>query len=264
LPEFYQNSSRILPEFLVFIRVLSEFYQSFIRVLSEFYLDLSDHPIGKYIDKTIPDEYTNIPKEVNEYFITFNINNHNDLINEVNEKMKNQDIGLFETNCEPDINNELQLEDIKELQKLFKPNKRIEEERKEKESEIHLDKYSVLHIRTGDEHINKGIESKILKRVEDNLNKFKLPSNVLLLSDSKEIKEILHKKYKYKIIESDIIHLGYLESEKKEQGIISTLIEFSIMCGAEKIYSLSVYDWISGFSTMASKLYNIPIEKYKI
>jgi len=230
----------------------------------KFYLDLSEHPIGKYINQTIPKEYMNLPKEVNEYFISFNINNHNELINKVNEIMNKEDIAFFETNCEPEINKELQIEDIKELQTLFLPNDYLKDKLNNIKSELNLDKYSVLHIRTGDNNINKSLDSKIIQHVEDSLEKISLPNNILLLSDSKELKEYLHEKKRYQRRDSDIIHLGYLDSNNKEEGIESTLIDFFLICGAEKIYSLSVYDWNSGFSSMASKLYDIPIEKYKI
>jgi hypothetical protein len=66
------------------------------------------------------------------------------------------------------------------------------------------------------------------------------------------------------MMSSEIIHLGYLNSENKEIAIENTLIDFFLICGAKKIYSLSVYDWNSGFSIMASRLYDIPVEKYKI
>jgi hypothetical protein len=229
-----------------------------------FYIDFSNHPISSYLNQTIPEQYKNTQKEVNEYFIWFNIPEHNNLINEVNDKMKNQDVGLFQTNCEPDIIKELDKNDMINIQKLFIPNDYLQEKINNVKRELNLDKYSVLHIRTGDDNINKSLNSRIIQSVEDNLKKINLPENVLLLSDSKELKEYLYQKYKYKILESDIIHLGYLNSDNKEQGIESTLIDFFLICGAEKIYSLSVYDWNSGFSTMASKLYDIPIEKYVI
>jgi hypothetical protein len=229
-----------------------------------FYLDLTEHPIGKYINKTIPDNYLNLSNEINEYFINFNIFNHNDLITEVNTKMNTNDIGFFETNLEPELNKELTLEDKKQIQELIKPNEYLQNKIDNIKNELNLNNYSVLHIRTGDENINKGLNSKIINSVEEKLNNIKLPENILLLSDSKELKEYLNNKYKFKIINSDIIHLGYLNSENKEKGIESTLIDFFVICGADKIYSLSVYDWNSGFSTMASRIYDIPIEKYKI
>jgi hypothetical protein len=229
-----------------------------------FYIDFSNHPISSYLNQTIPEQYKNTQKEVNEYFIWFNIPEHNNLINEVNDKMKNQDVGLFQTNCEPDINKELDKNDMINIQNLFIPNDYLQEKINNIKTELNLKNYLVLHVRTGDDNINKSLNSRIIQSVEDNLKKINLPENVLLLSDSKELKEYLHQKYKYKILESDIIHLGYLESDNKKKGIESTLIDFFLLCGAGKIYSLSVYDWNSGFSTMASKLYDIPIEKYVI
>ena len=229
-----------------------------------FYIDISEHPIGKYINSTIPDQYTKLPNKINEFFYFYNVHNHNELIDKVNETMKVEDIGIFETNLEPEINNELQNNDMINLRELFIPNDYLQDRIQNIKLELGLDKYSVLHIRTGDSNINKGLNSKIINSVEEILDKIKFTENVLLLSDSSELKLYLKKKYNFKILESEIIHLGFLESENMENGIESTLIDFFLICGASYIYSLSVYGWNSGFSLMASKLYMIPIEKYII
>ena len=230
----------------------------------DFYLDLTSHPIGKYITQNIPNNLLNLDKEVDEYFIEFNIFNHDNLIEEVNKKMENQDIGLFETNCEPKIVNEITNEDKLKLQQIIKPNLYLQNKIDSIKDELNLVNYSILHIRTGDNNINKGLDSKLIASVENQLSKINLPNNILLLSDSNELKIYLNEKYNYNIIQSEIIHLGYLNSNNKDSGIESTLIDFFLICGSNKIYSLSVYDWNSGFSTMASRIYDIPIEKYKI
>lgn len=229
-----------------------------------FYLDLTEHPIGKYITQTIPNNLIKLNNHIHEYFFNSNIFNHNNLINNVNEIMKNNDIGLFETNCESYIVKELSENDKKALQNIIKPNNYLENKLNEIKSNFNLNNYSILHIRTGDDNINKSLQSTIISSVEKILSKIKLPENILLLSDSHELKEYLSKKYKYKIINSEIIHLGYLNSNNKDIGIESTLIDFYLICGSNKIYTLSVYDWNSGFSKMASIIYNVPIENYKI
>ena len=280
--EQYDNKKIIIHKAQIFLKDTDGFQAGFGDILKgtfsiysisknfnyTFYVDLTEHPIGKYIKQTIPNEYIKLPNELHEYFIqsipSIRLNGPNELVNKVNIVMETENIGIFQTNYEPNINNELDKNDMLLLQELYKPNEYLQEKINNVKAELNLDKYLVIHIRTGDDNINKGLDSKIIKRVEDNLNKFKLSDNVLLLSDSNEIKLYLNKKNNYKILESDIIHLGYLNSDNKEQGIESTLIDFFLICGAEKIYSLSVYDWNSGFSTMASKLYDIPIEKYVI
>ena len=150
------------------------------------------------------------------------------------------------------------------IQKLFIPNDYLQDKIQNIKLGLELDNYSVLHIRTGDQNINKGLDSKIVNSVEEILNKIKFPENTLLLSDSSELKLYLRKKYNFKILESEIIHLGFLGSENIDNGIESTLIDYFLICGSNKIYSLSVYEWNSGFSLMASKIYMIPIEKYII
>ena len=224
-----------------------------------FYLDLSNHPISKYIKTTLPNEYNNIKDVVYEFFNGFNIQDHDELPNKIVEKMNKKNIGLFETNCMPSIIKYLNDQDNNDIKKLFLPNDFLQEKLNNIKIELNLNKYSVLHIRSGDDNMNKPVDSKFIKRIENTLSKIHLPDNILLLSDSKEIKRYLNNKYKFKIIESDIIHLGTLNHNNK--GLESTLIDFFLLCGAESIYSLSVYTWNSGFSSMASRLYNIP---YKI
>ena len=75
---------------------------------------------------------------------------------------------------------------------------------------------------------------------------------------------MLVEKYNFKNINSNVIHLGSLQSNNMDDAIKSTLIDFFILCGSSKIYSISVYDWFSGFSESASILYNIPIEKHMV
>ena len=228
-----------------------------------FYLDLNEHPISKFIKTTIPDKYINIKDDVYELFYGTNIFSYDELPNKVIEIMKEKDVGIFETNSLPSITDYSTDIDNENIKNLFIPNDNLQEKINNVKTKLGLDNYSVLHIRIGDDKINKSLNSKTIKSVEETLSDIILPDNILLLSDSKELKGYLHKKYKFKILESDIIHLGYLNSNNKE-GIESTLIDFFLICGAEKIYSLSVYFWSSGFSSMASRLYNIPIEKYEI
>ena len=230
----------------------------------KFYLDLTNHPIEKYFIQTIPDDLTHFKQKVHEYIIYFNIDKHNDLIPEVNKILETNDIGLFSTNCEVDISNELNENDRKNLQKIIHPSDYLKGRIDMVKKDLRLDNYSVLHIRTGDENINKGLNSKLIDSIEKILNKLDLPKNILLLSDSSELKIYLRDKYKFKILESEIIHLGYLDSNNKDEGIESTLTDFFLISGSNKIYSLSVYYWNSGFSKMASKIYNIPIETYEI
>jgi len=226
-----------------------------------FYLDLTQHPISDYISQTIPDNLINLDDTVHEYF---NLPDHNNLITQVNKTMYINDIGLFQTNCNISTLNDLNINDKKNLQNMIKPNNYLQNKINEIKNNFNLNNYSVLHIRTGDDNMNKSINSKSKISIEKTLGQINLPENILLLSDSHELKKYLSRKYKYKIINSEIIHLGYLNSNNKKLGIESTLIDFFLISGSNKIYSLSVYDWNSGFSTMAGELYSIPIEKYKL
>jgi len=229
-----------------------------------FYLDLTNHPIGDYIVKTIPDKYTNLNDDVNEYFNFFNSNNLK-LINEVTAIMETKEIGIFETNTNLESDIELTNDDRIILQNILKPTNYLNDKINLLKQQYELNEYSVIHIRAGDDNMNTEIDSKIIGNIENIITKINIQKKILVVSDSNYIKKYLYKKYKFKMIESEIIHLGYLNSSNNiEKSIESTLIDFFLICGANKIYSLSVYDWNSGFSTMASRLFDIPIEKYII
>ena len=55
------------------------------------------------------------------------------------------------------------------------------------------------------------------------------------------------------------VHAGMGKDDLK-----GTVVEFFLMSKATSIFSLSVYEWGSTFSTMCSAIYDIPLMKLKI
>ena len=278
IKEYYNNQKVLIHKILLKPKTASDFPPGFgdtlkgtfmLYMISKkygytFYLDLTNHPIGDYIVKTIPDKYTNLNDDVNEYFNFYNSNNLK-LIDEVTAIMKTKEIGIFETNTNLESDIELNNDDRIILQNMLKPTNYLNDKINILKQQYELNDYSVIHIRAGDNNMNTTIDLKIVENVENILTKINIQKKILVVSDSNDLKKYLQEKYKFKTIESEIIHLGYLNSNNNiTKSIESTLIDFFLICGANKIYSLSVYEWNSGFSTMASRLYNIPIEKYKI
>jgi len=276
IEEYYNNQKVLIHKILLNPKTTGDFPPGFGDTLKgtfmlytisknygyTFYLDLTNHPIGKYIIKTIPDEYTNLNEEVHEYF---NLSNNYKLIEEVTTIMNNKEIGIFETNSNLESDDKLTKDDRIILQNMLKPTTYLNDKIDLLKQQYELNEYSIIHVRCGDNNMNTEIDLKIIENIENILEKINIKNNILVVSDSNSIKKYLYKRYKFKIIESEIIHLGYLNLDSNiEKSIESTLIDFFLICGANKIYSLSVYDWNSGFSTMASRLYDIPIEKYKI
>jgi hypothetical protein len=111
IKEYYNNQKVLIHKILLKPKTTGDFPPGFgdtlkgtfmLYMISKkygytFYLDLTNHPIGDYIVKTIPDKYTNLNDDVNEYFNFFNSNNLK-LINEVTAIMETKGIGIFETN----------------------------------------------------------------------------------------------------------------------------------------------------------------------
>jgi hypothetical protein len=236
----------------------------------DFYIDISEHPINKYFNKNLPDNIITEGQEVHEFFFNANISDKNKLDEEVKKLLDKEKNIIIQTNV--DIDNLLDNFDDNDrynLQKMFSPTQYIKNKLFNIRQNLNLNEYNVLHVRSGDNNINNNINNKIqdtiLNSVDSYIKKLDLINKkILVLSDSDDLKRKLNDKYNFITLNSKIIHLGYLNSEDKEKGIESTIIDFFLLCYSEKIYSLSVYCWNSGFSYMASKLFNIPIEKYFI
>jgi hypothetical protein len=203
---------------------------------------------------------------VHEFFFNANISDKNKLDEEVKKLLDKEKNIIIQTNV--DIDNLLDNFDDNDrynLQKMFSPTQYIKNKLFNIRQNLNLKEYNVLHIRTGDNNINNKIQDTILNSVDSYIKKLDLINKkILVLSDSDDLKRKLNDKYNFITLNSKIIHLGYLNSEDGKQGIESTIIDFFLLCYSKKIYSSSVYHWNSGFSYMASRLYNIPIEKYYI
>jgi hypothetical protein len=232
----------------------------------DFYIDISEHPINKNFNKNLPDNIITDGKIVHEFFYHINIpSDKNKLEEEVKKLLDTEEnIILIQTNVDIDkyINN-FNNYDRFNLQNLFSPTIHLKNKLFEIKNNLNLNEYNVLHIRSGDNNINNQIQDNILNSVDYYIKKLDLNNKkILVLSDSDDLKQKLKHKYNFIVLNSKIIHLGYLNSEDEEQSIESTIIDFYLLCYSKKIYSLSIYYWNSGFSYMASILFNIPIEKY--
>jgi len=130
--------------------------------------------------------------------------------------------------------------------------------------------YSVFHIRSGDEYLNKNNKifyNKYLENLKKEIKKFINNSSndtkFLIIADNNEIKLLLKQQFPdIKIILKEITHFGegvVLEEEK----IKNTLVDFYLLSFANKIISFSTYKHGSGFSFWCAKTFNIPyVSKY--
>jgi hypothetical protein len=122
--------------------------------------------------------------------------------------------------------------------------------------------FVTYHIRLGDNYLENQydlIQNNKLYQILDKLN-IEDDNNYLLLSDSMVIKNILSKKYsKLKTIENEIIH-----TNKNDDRIKNTLLDFYLMSNSKKIISFSIYPHGSGFSKWCATTYEIPYICYSL
>ncbi len=123
--------------------------------------------------------------------------------------------------------------------------------------------YISIHLRLGDQHLEidqhfvmckndsrEYNEERLFKFIENNSNK-----NIIFFCDNNSYKLKIKKLYNNIIITScDIGHTSL--SNTTEKQVLDGITEFYLMTNSEKIYSASQ----SGFSIIAAKFNNIPIE----
>lgn len=135
--------------------------------------------------------------------------------------------------------------------------------------------YITIHIRSGDTQLNGGgggsgggtgggggidmsYFEKIVNEIYAVLLKHPGPMNILLISDSVLLKQMLKKKYPMlKMLLRNITHLGegaVLDRIK----IQNTLSDFYLLSFSKAIYSFSCYEHGTGFSQWCAYTYNIP------
>jgi hypothetical protein len=163
---------------------------------------------------------------------------------------------------------EISIEECNQIRSLFQPSREIIEKVEYHLSNLSLNKFNVLHIRSGDAYLkngNKIFDSLYFQIIKNEIIEFmfkmKLQNkniDILLISDNNEIKLLLNKEFpNIKFLLHDITHIGegvQLEYKKVE----NTMIDFYLMSKSSSIYSLTSYPHGSGFSYWCAKMYEIP------
>ena len=123
--------------------------------------------------------------------------------------------------------------------------------------------YISLHVRLGDKYIETDNSYKADKNDKRDINQDKINDyivknknfNIILFCDNSKYKENMKKKFDNIIIcDSQIGHTSFSNTTDKQ--ILDTITELYIMSQSKKIIAGS----ISGFSNIAAKFHNIPIE----
>jgi hypothetical protein len=227
-----------------FLRGTVQLYMLSKKLGFHFYVDISLHPMSKYL---IPVEnpYRSVIQE-NKNRIQL-LPSNLDLEKLISTFQDGLYFFFTNAHCTYPISTECQ-EFIKNM---LVPIPSLEHEL----SMFPFKKYEIMHLRLGDkELLNNGtavISQELVNMVQKNTGE-----NTILISDSLSVKE-----------NADILKYVYITNTKpKHTGKCSdsdsmkdTLIEFLLITRSSCIKTYSCYSWRSGFVDWAHKIYNIPI-----
>lgn len=239
-----------------------------------FELDISNHPIEKYIENSGKNLYINYDKiewimghnrpphlwkDKNNYF---DIEFANIIIDRLNNYHESDTYAFF-TNAFPISYNFLNTgkETIKNM---LKPTKFMKEYIDYTLNEMQLQKntYATIHIRSGDNYLTKqeNITIEFINKIKKNINRIIIPhKKYLIISDCNFLKLALKSYPNFYIINRQIEHLGGENIKSSETpGVMNTLLDFYLMSYSNAIFALTVYGHISGFSQYCAITNNIP------
>jgi hypothetical protein len=243
----------------------------------EFAMDLSAHPLSKYLNKALPVEGVDYSRV--HYYKEFNLETswheaynaeHNVNINYINgiiSWLNNQQgpvVSIF-SNSVPFFF-KFRPEGIRIIREYIEPNEEMKENINRALTNLKLQpkKFGVIHIRTGDHYLKgeKLLNNRLVLKIKKKLITMTNPKcNYLIISDSNELKRYLINFPNFHMMFKTIEHLGG-ESVNKENidGIRNTLLEFYLMSNSNSVLSMSIYDHISGFSQFCCVAHEIPFK----
>jgi hypothetical protein len=238
----------------------------------EFDLDVSNHPMAKYLENSYHVEgidYNNIEISYEHNLENSNLKDNINYVflNNIILWLNKQDIEIlpFFGNSFPTFNNHKQ-ETKNLINSKIQPNKLMRNYIDETLSELGLEKknYAVIHIRTGDKYFLNGekMSLQFIKKIKTILTTSMVPGRrYLIISDSNYLKSKLKGMTNCYILIRKISHLGGSQEHKDSQefnGLINTMIDYYLMTYSNTIISMSVYCYGSGFSRYCAILNNIP------
>jgi hypothetical protein len=240
----------------------------------EFEIDISNHPIEKYIEnsgKKSEINYDNI-----EFIVGLNRNCDLwydpgmyldiDFANKIIDKLNNylySDTYAFFTNAFPIFTKFLD-DGVEKMKSMLIPNTFMQEYIDTTFNEIKLTRntYATIHIRSGDQYLtnSKKMNTEFINKIKKYINRIIIPNKkYLIISDSNILKKALKSYPNFYIINRKIEHLGgdFMRSHESN-STMNTLLDFYLMSYSNAIITLSVYGHISGFSQYCSIINKIP------
>jgi hypothetical protein len=240
----------------------------------EFDVDISNHPINKYIENS--GKNPNINYDKIEWIEGHNrpphlwfhkksyldINLRNNIIHKLNNYHDSNTYALS-LNAFPisynfmDVGRQL-------IKNRLKPNNFMKDYIEYTLNELKLEKntYATIHIRTGDQYLTnvEYMNNIFINNIKTKINKLIVPNKkYLIISDSNVLKLFLKSYPNFYIVNKQIEHLGGEHIKFPDSlGVMNTLVDFYLMSYSNSILCLSVFGHISGFSQYCSVINKIP------
>jgi len=240
----------------------------------EFELDISNHPIAKYIEnsgKNPAINYDNIefieghnrpPHLWQDTNMHLDINFANQIINKINNHLESDTFAFF-TNAFPIFTNFLD-SGREKMKSMLIPNTFMQDYINNTLNEMNLTRntYATIHIRSGDQYLTNSeiMNVNFINKIKKHINKLIVPNKkYLIISDSNILKMALKTYPNFYIKNRQIEHLGG-ESLKstKTNGVMNTLLDFYLMSYSNSIFAFSVYGHVTGFSKYCAVINKIP------
>ena len=230
-----------------------------------FQVDVSHHPMGKYIiqrcDAPAPSANSIIDlQDIPNFTIRALKTRLNEIINF--KALQNKNLYIY-TNVWPTF----KIASIvsKRVQGFFTPNEHLEDAIKTTCDEF--TNYGIIHIRAGDllsfgtqigDVVHNSMD-ELLDIIHPYIENF-VGKNYIVMSDCAELKLAVSSRYGFRCTSSKPAHLAIDDGA----GVLDTLVDYFIMSRAMHIHQFSVHHWGSGFSDSANWLYHVPVIRHKI
>lgn len=230
-----------------------------------FQIDLSHHPMGKYIvqrcDTPAPsiDSILNL-QDIPNYTVRAlksKLKTHIHL-----PALKKRNLYIY-TNVWPTF--KISSKVSRRVREFFTPNECLETAIKASCDEN--PNYGIIHIRAGD-LLSFGIQlgdvvhnsiDELLDMLHPHIQQL-VGKNYIVMSDCAELKVTIASRYGFRYTSSKPAHLAIDDGS----GVLDTLVDYFIMSRAMHIHQFSVHGWGSGFSDSANWLYGVPVIQHKI
>jgi len=230
-----------------------------------FQVDLSHHPMGKYIiqrcDAPAPLANSIIDlQDIPNFTIRALKTRLNEIINF--RELQRKNLYIY-TNVWPTF----KISSIvsRRVREFFTPNECLETAIKASCDEN--TNYGIIHIRAGD-LLSFGIQlgdvvhnsiDELLDMLHPHIQQL-VGKNYIVMSDCAELKVTIASRYGFRYTSSKPAHLAIDDGS----GVLDTLVDYFIMSRAMHIHQFSVHGWGSGFSDSANWLYGVPVIQHKI